>query len=157
MQKIYPCLWFDSQAEEAVNFYLLVFKNSKILRTAYYAEGLPKPAGTVMTIHFMLNDAEFLALNDGPVFKFTPAISMVTNCDTQEEVDHYWSKLSADGQEMNCGWLTDKYGVSWQVVPTVLPAMLTKGDAAAAQRAINAMLKMKKLDIAALVQAYENA
>jgi predicted 3-demethylubiquinone-9 3-methyltransferase (glyoxalase superfamily) len=156
MQTITPCLRFNSQAEEAVDFYLSVFKNSRILRIAYFAEGLPLPAGSVMTIQFVLDGQELVALNGGPAFKFTPAISLVANCETQEEVDHLWQKLSEGGSEERCGWLTDKYSVSWQVVPTVLPDMLTKGDSAAAQRAINAMLQMKKLDIATLGQAYEN-
>ncbi|MGA2255737.1 MAG: VOC family protein [Thermoguttaceae bacterium] len=155
MQKITTCLWFDGQAEEAANFYVSVFKNSRIVRTAYFLEGSPGVAGSVMTIQFILDGAEFVALNGGPQFKFSPAISFVVNCETQEEVDRLWQELSAGGQEVQCGWLTDKYGVSWQIVPTVLPDMLSSSDRAAAQRAFTAMLGMTKLDISALRRAYQ--
>jgi predicted 3-demethylubiquinone-9 3-methyltransferase (glyoxalase superfamily) len=157
MQKIGPCLWFDGQAEEAASFYVSVFKNSRIIGTTHYLEGMPRPAGSVLTVRFILDGEEFVALNGGPQFKFSPAISFVANCDTQAQVDELWQKLSEGGLEGQCGWLTDKYGVSWQVVPKALMEMLSKSDRAASQRAISAMLKMKKLDIAVLQRAYENA
>jgi predicted 3-demethylubiquinone-9 3-methyltransferase (glyoxalase superfamily) len=157
MHKIGPCLWFDGQAHEAASFYVSVFKNSRILTTTYYLDGLPQPAGSVMTVKFVLDGEEFVALNGGPHFKFSPATSFVVNCDTQEEVDYFWSKLSEGGEEQQCGWLKDRYGVSWQVVPKVLPDMLSQADRAASQRAVSAMLKMKKLDISALQRAYDNA
>ncbi len=154
MQKIGPCLWFDGQAEDAAKFYVSIFKNSKIVTTTYYLEGLPQPAGSVMTVVFILDGEEFTALNGGPQFTFSPAISFVAKCDTQEDVDHLWQKLTEGGEEVQCGWLKDKYGVSWQVVPTALIEMLSKTDSAASQRAMSAMLKMKKLDIAELTRAY---
>ncbi len=155
MQKITPFLWFDGQAEEAANFYVSVFRNSRIVRTNRYPEGSPGTAGTVMTVQFILDGVEFVVINGGPQFKFTPAISFVANCETQEEVDRLWQVLSAGGQEVQCGWLTDRFGVSWQIVPTVLLDMLSSADTAAAQRAFTAMLGMKKLDISALQRAYE--
>ena len=155
MQKITPSLWFDGQASIAADFYVSVFRNSRIVRKTYYPEGSPGVAGTVMTVEFILDGVEFVAINGGPQFKFTPAISFVANCETQEEVDRLWQALSAGGQEVQCGWLTDKFGVAWQIVPTVLPDMLSSDDTAAAQRAFTAMLGMKKLDIAALQRAYE--
>ncbi len=155
MQKIAPSLWFDGQASLAADFYVSVFRNSKIVRKTYYPEGSPGVAGTVMTVQFILDGVEFVAINGGPQFKFTPAISFVANCETQEEVDRLWREMSDGGQEVQCGWLTDKFGVSWQIVPAVLPDMLSSTDAAAAQRAFTAMLGMKKLDIAALQQAFE--
>ncbi|MGO9114965.1 MAG: VOC family protein [Thermoguttaceae bacterium] len=159
MQKISPSLWFDSQAEEAANFYVSVFKNSRIVRTNRYLEGSPRPSGSVLAVQFVLDGVEFVAINGkpgrNPEFEFTPAISFVANCETQAEVDGLWRELSEDGQEMQCGWLTDKFGVSWQIVPTALPDMLSSADTAAAQRAFAAMLGMKKLDIAALQRAYE--
>jgi len=154
MHKISPCLWFDGQAEDAAKFYVSIFKNSKIVTTTYYLEGLPQPAGSVMTVAFILDGEVFTALNGGPQFTFSPAISLVAKCDTQEEVDHLWQKLTEGGEEVQCGWLKDKYGVSWQVVPTALIEMLSKTDSAASQRAMSAMLKMKKLDIAELKRAY---
>jgi predicted 3-demethylubiquinone-9 3-methyltransferase (glyoxalase superfamily) len=157
MQKISPCLWFDSQAEEAARFYVSVFKNSRITGMTHYAEGSPRPAGSVMTVQFILDGVEFVALNGGPQFPFSPAISLVANCDSQEEVDHLWQKLCEGGEEVQCGWLKDKYGVSWQVVPVEFMQMLGKSDKAASQRAITAMLGMKKLDISVLRRAYENA
>ncbi len=157
MQSIHPCLWFDTQAEEAANFYVSIFKNSKIINTARYLEGAPKPAGSVMTVEFILDGQEFLALNGGPEFPFTPAISMVAKCETQADVDYLWDKLLAGGQEVQCGWLTDKFGVSWQIVPHALPAMFSSTDTAAAQRAFSAMMQMKKLDIATIERAYSNA
>jgi predicted 3-demethylubiquinone-9 3-methyltransferase (glyoxalase superfamily) len=159
VQRITPFLWFDTQAEEAVNFYVSLFKNSKIRRTARYdeegAKAAGRPKGSVMTVAFELDGQELVALNGGPVFKFTEAISFVVNCETQAEVDHFWNGLSAGGQQVQCGWLKDRFGVSWQVVPTVLPEMLTDRDPEKAKRVMAAMLKMVKLDIATLKQAYE--
>ena len=156
MQPIYPCLWFDDQAEQAAAFYVSVFKNSRIVTTTQYLEGSPRPAGMVMTVAFVLDGQDFLALNGGPEFPFTPAISLAVNCETQAEVDDLWAKLTAGGAEQQCGWLTDKYGVSWQIVPRALIAMFSAGDTAASQRAIAAMLPMKKLDLATLERAYKN-
>jgi predicted 3-demethylubiquinone-9 3-methyltransferase (glyoxalase superfamily) len=156
IQKISTCLWFDTNAEEAVNFYLSVFPDGRILNTARYGENAPLPAGTVLTIEFIINGQEFLALNGGPVYKFTPAVSFVVNCATQEEVDYYWSQLTADGgEEVQCGWLTDKFGVSWQVVPTPFLQMMTSPDQAAVQRMTQAMFQMKKLDLPALKRAFD--
>ncbi len=151
--RITPFLWFDNNAEEAVNFYISVFKNSRIGKTARYGEEAPGPKGTVMTISFELDGQEFIALNGGPLFKFTEAISFVVSCKTQEEVDYYWEKLSEGGQESMCGWLKDKYGLSWQVVPVVLPELLSGKDKEKAKRTMQAMLKMNKLDIKTLEQA----
>src|SRR6266487_4975100 len=162
MQKITPCLWFDDQAEEAAKFYTSIFKNSKIGKIARYDKAGEKaagrPAGSVMTIEFQLEGQEFVALNGGPHFKFTEAISFVVNCATQEEVDYFWEKLTADGgQESMCGWLKDKYGLSWQVVPTILIELFKDKDAEKSQRVMKAMLQMKKIDISKLKQAYEQA
>ena len=154
-QKITTFLWFNNNAEEAVNFYCSVFKNSKTLDTTRYGEVGPGPKGTVMTIDFELDGQRFTALNGGPQFKFTEAISLVVHCETQEEVDHYWQKLSAGGQEVDCGWLKDKYGLFWQIVPNVLLELLRDSDKAKSERAMKAMLKMKKLDIAELKRAAE--
>ena len=157
MQKITPFLWFDDKAEEAVKFYTSIFENSKIGKIARYDEAGEKaagrPKGSVMTVEFELDGQEFVALNGGPIFKFTEAISFVVNCETQEEVDYYWEKLSQGGKEVQCGWLKDKYGLSWQIVPTVLGELLSGKDAAKAQRVMDAMLKMVKLDIKKLKQA----
>src|SRR6266581_4436293 len=157
MQKITPFLWFDDKAEEAVSFYTSIFKNSKIVKIARYgdagAQVSGRPKGTVMTVAFQLEGQQFVALNGGPQFKFTEAISFVVNCETQEEVDYYWEKLSAGGKEVQCGWLKDKFGLSWQIVPTVLGELLSDKDAAKAQRVMQAMLKMVKLDIKKLKQA----
>ncbi|HKS35638.1 MAG TPA: VOC family protein [Verrucomicrobiae bacterium] len=157
MQKITPFLWFDNQAEEAVKFYTSIFKNSRIGKTARYDKAGEKvsgrPAGSVMTVEFKIGGQEFVALNGGPVFKFTEAISFVVNCKTQKEVDYYWKKLSAGGKEVQCGWLTDKYGLSWQIVPTVLGKLLSDKNAAKSQSVMQAMLKMVKLDIKKLKQA----
>ena len=153
IQKITPCLWFDDQAEEAVEFYTAIFRNSKIVEVARYGEAgreiHGKPAGTVMTVAFELEGQAFTALNGGPMFKFNEAISFQVSCKTQEEVDHYWEKLSAGGDEQaqQCGWLKDKYGVSWQIVPGVLVEMITDPDSAKSQRVMGAMLQMKKIDI----------
>ena len=153
-QKITPFLWFDNKAEEAANFYVSIFKNSKIVNIARYGEAGPGPKGTVMVIEFQLEGQEFAALNGGPPFKFTEAISFVVNCETQEEVDEYWKKLSAGGEESRCGWLKDKFGLSWQVVPRVLNEMLQDKDPEKSQRVMKAMLQMDKIDIAALQKAY---
>jgi predicted 3-demethylubiquinone-9 3-methyltransferase (glyoxalase superfamily) len=154
MQKISPFLWFDSNAEEAANFYVSIFEDSKILKIARYGEAGPGPAGSVMVVNFQIEGQDFIALNGGPLFKFTEAISFVINCQTQEEVDHYWNKLTAGGgQESQCGWLKDKYGLSWQVTPTILGELLADKDQKKAQRVMQAMLQMKKIDIAALQRA----
>ena len=161
MQKITPCLWFDNNAEEAAKFYTAIFKNSKIGKISRYGEeGYEihgRPAGTVMTVEFQLEGQGFVALNGGPVFKFNEAISFQVHCKTQEEVDHYWEKLSKGGDKnaQQCGWLKDKYSVSWQIVPTVLPKMLQDKDAKKSERVMKALLQMKKLDIERLEQAYE--
>jgi len=155
MQKITPFLWFDHQAEEAANFYTSVFKNSKILNISRYGEGGPGPEGTVMTVTFQLNGQEFTALNGGPIFKFTEAISFFVHCETQEEVDELWEKLSEGGEEGQCGWLKDKYGVSWQIIPTALMEMLQDKDAERSKRVMEAMLQMRRIDIRALRQAYD--
>lgn len=158
-QKITPFLWFDNQAEEAAKFYVSIFKNSKIGHIARYGkEGYEihgRPAGSVMTVEFQLDGQDFIALNGGPQFKFTEAISFCVNCETQEEVDEYWEKLSQGGEEGPCGWLKDKYGLSWQINPTVLGEMLADKDRKKAGRVMNAMLQMKKIDIKALKRAYE--
>jgi predicted 3-demethylubiquinone-9 3-methyltransferase (glyoxalase superfamily) len=153
MQKITPFLWFDTQAEEAAKFYISIFPNSRILTTARYGEAGPGPRGSVMTVVFELYGQRMIALNGGPHFKFTEAISLSVDCKDQEEVDHYWSKLSQGGQESQCGWLKDRYGLSWQVNPTVLGELLSDPDPKKAKRVMQAMLKMKKIDIAALKAA----
>ena len=154
-QKITPFLWFDNQAEEAMNFYVSIFKNSKVISVGRYGEAGPGPKGTVMTASFELEGQEFMALNGGPEYKFTEAISFFVNCETQEEVDKLWEKLSEGGEKGPCGWLKDKYGVSWQIVPTVLGEMLSDPDPEKSKRVMQAMLQMKKIDINALRQAYE--
>jgi predicted 3-demethylubiquinone-9 3-methyltransferase (glyoxalase superfamily) len=155
VQKITPHLWFDNQAEEAVNFYISIFKNSKIVSVTRYGEVGPGPKGSVMTVTFQLDGQSFMALNGGPDFTFSPAISFFVNCETQEEVDELWEKLSEGGEKVECGWLKDKYGVSWQIVPTVLGEMLNDPDPVKSQRVIQAVLKMKKIDIEGLKKAYE--
>ena len=155
MQKISPFLWFDDQAEEAVNFYTSIFKNSKILNVTRYGEVGPGPKDSVMTVAFQLEGQEFMALNGGPHFKFTEAISFVVKCKTQEEVDDLWEKLSeGGGEKIQCGWLKDKYGVSWQIVPTILGEMISDPNGAKSQRVMEAMLKMKKIEIEGLKRAY---
>ena len=154
MQKITPCLWFDTQAEEAARFYVSVFKDSRIGRIARYGEGGPMPKGTVLTVSFRLDGQEFLALNGGPVFKFTEAVSLIVNCRTQKEVDRMWTKLSQGGSEVQCGWLKDKYGLSWQIVPTALAKMIADPDPARSDRVMQAVLRMKKLDLKALNEAH---
>jgi predicted 3-demethylubiquinone-9 3-methyltransferase (glyoxalase superfamily) len=161
MQKIIPCLWFDSNAEEAANFYTSIFKNSRIGKISRYGkEGYEihrKPEGTVLTVEFELNGQRFTALNGGPAFKFNEAISFQVHCKSQNEVDYYWEKLSQGGDEkaQQCGWLKDKYGVSWQIVPTVLGEMMQDKNAEKSGRVMKALLQMKKLDIKTLKQAYE--
>ena len=155
MQKIVPFLWFDGQADEAVNFYTSIFKNATITSVTRYGDAGPGPKGSIMSATFELDGQEFYALNGGPMFKFSPAISFFVKCETQEEVDYYWSKLAAGGQTNQCGWLQDKFGVSWQVVPTLLGKLLGDKDAAKANRVMQAMLKMTKLDVAGLQRAYD--
>lgn len=159
MQKITPCLWFDDTAEEAVKFYVSIFKNSRIGSIARYGEAgaqvSGRPKGSVMTVTFRLDGQEFMALNGGPLFKFTEAVSFIVNCKTQTEVDGLWEKLSEGGAKGQCGWLKDKYGLSWQIVPTVLGRMLQDKDARKSERVMAALLQMTKLDIAGLKQAYE--
>ena len=155
MQKITPFLWFDSHAEEAAHFYTSIFKPSKIVSVKHYPKGAPRPEGSVMSVEFQLNEQAFIALNGGPHFTFTPAISLFVDCKTQQEVDELWDKLSDGGETQQCGWLKDKYGLSWQIVPAYLGEMLQGNDAEKARRVTEAMLQMKKLDIAALVHAYE--
>ena len=159
MQKITPCLWFDNQAEEAVNFYISIFKNSKIMNVARYgeagAEAAKRPKGTVMIITFQLESQEFMALNGGPVFTFSPAISLLVNCETQEEINGLWDRLSEGGEKGQCGWLKDKYGVSWQIVPSILGKMMLDKNAEKTEKVMKAMLQMNKIDIKTLKQAYE--
>jgi predicted 3-demethylubiquinone-9 3-methyltransferase (glyoxalase superfamily) len=159
MQKITPFFWFNDNAEEAVNYYVSIFKNSRVGTITRYDEAAAKasgkPAGTVMTLDFQLEGQDFTALNGGPQFKFTEAVSFVVNCETQEEIDELWEKLSAGGEEGECGWLKDKFGLSWQITPSVLVEMLADQDAEKSKRVMQTMLKMKKLDIATLKQAYE--
>jgi predicted 3-demethylubiquinone-9 3-methyltransferase (glyoxalase superfamily) len=161
MQKIIPCLWFDDKAEEAAKFYASIFKNSKIGDVSRYGkEGYEfhgKEDGTVMTVDFEIEGQKYVALNGGPIFKFNEAISFQVHCETQKEVDYYWEKLSEGGDEkaQQCGWLKDKYGVSWQIVPVVLTKMLQDKDAKKSQRVMKALLQMRKLDIKTLTQAYE--
>lgn len=158
-QRISPCLWFDNQAEQAANFYVSVFKNSKVGRISRYTEAgqetHKRPAGSVMTVEFELDGQRFTALNGGPVFTFNEAVSLQVNCDTQEELDYYWDKLSQGGdpRAQQCGWLKDKFGLSWQIVPTVLGELFTNHESPAAQRAMEAMLRMKKINIAELEHA----
>lgn len=157
LQLITPFLWFDHQAEEAAAFYTSIFPNSRIGRVARYGEAGPGPAGTAMTVAFELAGLPFTALNGGPHFKFTEAVSFVVNCQTQEEVDSYWEKLSAGGAEVQCGWLKDKFGLSWQIVPTLLGKLAGDPDAKKAGQVMKAMMTMKKLDMCALQQAYDQA
>lgn len=161
LQKITPCLWFDTQAEEAAQYYCAIFRNSRILSISRYGEAGHEihgmPAGSVLTVEFELDGQAFTALNGGPVFKFNEAISLQVNCDDQEELDRYWDRLSAGGDEtaQQCGWLKDKYGMSWQIVPAVLPDLMADADQRKTDRVMTALLKMKKLDIAELKRAYE--
>ncbi len=155
MPRITPFLWFDSNAEEAMNFYTSIFKNSKIGKTSRYGDAGPGPKGTVMTATFQLEGQEFIALNGGPLFKFSEAISLFVNCETQEEIDELWEKLSAGAGDGQCGWLKDKFGLWWQLIPKALGEMLGDKDATKAQRVMQAMLQMKKIDVKKLKQAYE--
>lgn len=155
MQKITPFLWFDDKAEEAANFYVSIFKNSRVGRVTRYGEGAPGPKGKVMSVTFELDGQEFYALNGGPMFSFTPAISFFVNCETQKEVDELWRNLSAGGEESRCGWLKDRYGLSWQIIPSVLGKMLQDKDGKKAKRVMEAMLQMGKIDINRLQQAYD--
>lgn len=155
MQKITPCLWFDDNAEEAVNFYVSVFQDAKILEISRYGEGGPRPAGEVLTVSFRLHGQEFMALNGGPHFQFTPAISFYVNCESQAEVDHLWARLlEGGGHEEQCGWLKDRFGVSWQIVPSILGEMMNDPDPVKVQRVTLAVLQMIKLDIEGLKRAY---
>lgn len=156
MRKIAPYLWFDGKAEEAMNFYLSIFKNSKVVNVSRYGDAGPGPRGSVMVATFEIEGQEFNALNGGPRYTLTPAISFLVNCETQQEVDEFWEKLSAGGKIEGCGWLTDKYGVTWQIVPTILHKLLQDKDPQKSKNVMLAMLKMEKLDIARLKQAHES-
>jgi predicted 3-demethylubiquinone-9 3-methyltransferase (glyoxalase superfamily) len=156
MQKIRPFLWFNDNAEEAVNFYVATFKNSKVLSMNRYGDAGPGPKGSVMSATFVLEGQEFFALNGGPKYKFTPAISLFVNCETQAEVDDLWAKLTAGGREDACGWLTDKFGLSWQIIPSALMRLMGDKDPKKAAKVMQAMLKMVKIDIAALQKAYDS-
>ena len=153
MQKVTPCLWFDTEAEDAAKLYTSVFENSRILEVSHYGEGAPRPAGTVLTVSFELEGQAFTALNAGPEFTFNEAVSFQVSCASQEEVDHFWDTLSEGGEESQCGWLKDRFGLSWQIIPTRLPELLGDPDPERSQRAMQAMLGMKKIDIAALEKA----
>jgi len=157
MQKITPFLWFDHQAEEAARFYISVFKDSKITAITRYGDAGPGPSGSVMTVAFEIEGQQYVALNGGPHYSFTNAVSFVVNCTSQQEVDDYWEKLKEGGEEIQCGWLKDKYGVPWQIVPTILPELLQDKDAPRTQRVMRAMFQMKKLDIAALEAAFQQS
>jgi predicted 3-demethylubiquinone-9 3-methyltransferase (glyoxalase superfamily) len=157
MQKITPFLWFDDKAEEAMNFYVSIFRNSKVGSVSRYGEAGPGPKGTVMTANFQLDGQDFIALNGGPLFKFTEAVSFVVSCETQEEVDEFWEKLSEGGEKSKCGWLKDKFGLSWQIVPTALGRLAGDKDPKKSQRVIQAMLQMDKIDIKRLEEAYNDA
>jgi predicted 3-demethylubiquinone-9 3-methyltransferase (glyoxalase superfamily) len=155
MQKITTFLWFNNNAEEAMNFYVSIFKNSRVGRVTHYGDAGPGPKGSVMSVTFVLDGQEFFALNGGPKFSFTPAMSLYVNCESQEEVDELWEKLSEGGRKDRCGWLTDKFGLTWQVVPTALGQMIADKDPERSKRVMAAMMKMTKLEIAGLKQAYE--
>jgi predicted 3-demethylubiquinone-9 3-methyltransferase (glyoxalase superfamily) len=157
MQKIIPFLWFDGKAEEAANFYVSIFKNAKIGAARRYGEAGPGPKGSVMSVEFQLDGQQFIALNGGPQFTFSPAISFFVNCETQEEVDELWEKLSAGGNKNRCGWLQDKFGVSWQIIPTALGKLMSDPDPEKSKRVMKAMLQMDKININGLEQAYDNA
>ena len=157
MTGITPCLWFDTEGEEAAKFYTSLFPSSRIVHTSYYGSAGPRPEGTVMTVSFELDGQEFLALNGGPEFTFNEAVSFQVSCETQEEVDRYWSALAEGGEEGPCGWLKDRFGLSWQIVPTALPRLLGDPDREKAQRVMAAMLEMRKLDIAGLERAAAGA
>ena len=154
VQKISPCLWFDREAEEAVNHYVSIFPNARIVNLSRYGEAGPLPKGTVLTVVFELEGQRFMALNGGPMFKFSEAISLMVSCDTQDEIDMFWEKLSAGGQPGRCGWLKDKFGLSWQIVPTVLGQLISDPDPEKSSRVMKAMMQMDKLDIQRLQDAY---
>jgi predicted 3-demethylubiquinone-9 3-methyltransferase (glyoxalase superfamily) len=154
MPKITPCLWFDNNAEEALNLYTSIFKNARVLNVSRYGEGAPMPAGTIMTATFELEGQEFIALNGGPQFKFTEAVSFFVSCETQAEIDELWRKLTAGGEESQCGWLKDKFGLSWQIVPRALGDLMNDPDPAKAGRVMQALFQMKKIDIGALQRAH---
>lgn len=156
MQKIVPNLWFDTEAEEAANFYTSIFKNSEVLDVTHYGEAGPREAGLVMTVTFKIHGMEVTALNGGPDFKFNEAVSLLVNCESQEEVDDLWERLTEGGEEGPCGWLKDRYGVSWQITPTILIDMLKDKDSDKANRVMKAMLQMKKIDTSELKRAYES-
>jgi predicted 3-demethylubiquinone-9 3-methyltransferase (glyoxalase superfamily) len=153
-QKITTFLWFDGQAEEAADFYTSIFKDSKILNVSRYGDGGPGPKGSAMTVNFQLEGQEFIALNGGPMYKFTEAISLMVDCDTQKEVDDLWSKLTAGGEESMCGWLKDKFGLSWQIIPSALFRLMSDPDPAKSKRVVEAMLQMRKIDVPALERAH---
>ena len=155
MQRITPCLWFDTEAEDAADFYVSVFKNSQVVSVSRYGEAGPRPAGTVMTVDFELDGQAFIALNGGPEFPFTEAVSLQVDCETQEEVDRYWSVLSEGGEEGPCGWVKDKFGLSWQITPTVLMRLIGDPDTEKVQRVMAAMLKMKRIDVGEIERAAE--
>ena len=157
MQKIVPFLWFDGKAEEAANFYVSIFKNARIGTARRYGEAGPGPKGSVMSVEFELDGQPFIALNGGPHFTFSPAISFFVNCETQEEVDELWDRLSAGGRKDRCGWLQDKFGLSWQIIPTALGKLMSDPDPEKSKRVMNAMLQMSKIDINGLQQAHDNA
>ena len=154
MQKITPFLWFDQQAEEAANYYVSIFKNSQVVSVSRYSEGAPRPAGTAMIVTFQIDGQEYMALNGGPEFKFTEAISLFVNCESQEEVDLYWEKLAAGGEKGQCGWLKDRFGLSWQIVPSALGELMGDPDPEKSRRVMEAMLRMSKIDIDSLKKAY---
>ena len=154
MQKIAPCLWFDTQAEQAAKFYVSIFKNSKILKTTYYTKAGPKPKGEVLTVVFNLDGQQFIALNGGPDFQFTEAVSFTVYCRNQREVDYFWTRLSKGGEPGPCGWLKDKFGLSWQIVPEIIVKMISDPDSTKVERAMRAIFKMKKLNIAKLKLAF---
>ncbi len=157
MQTVTPFLWFDNQAEEAANFYVSIFKNSKVVNVVRYGDAGPGPKGTVMIATFQLDGQDFTALNGGPQFTFSPAVSFVVDCKTQQEVDKLWEKLSEGGEKLQCGWLKDKYGLSWQIVPSILPELMQSKDEKKSQNVMKAMLQMTKMDIKRLQQAYDEA
>lgn len=157
MQAIVPCLFFDGKAEDAVNFYKSVFRSAKIGHITRYGDNMPMPKGSVMTAEIEIEGQKFLALNGPPMFAFTPAISFMVNCETQQEIDHYWDQLSAGGEKQQCGWLKDKFGMSWQVVPAVMEHLMSGASAAQTQKVMEAVMRMTKLDIKTLKQAYDQA
>lgn len=154
MEKITPCLWFDGRAEEAARYYVSVFKDGKILSTTHYGENAPMPSGTVMTVLFTVNGQTFMGLNGGPAFTFSPAVSFMVNCESQNEIDAYWARLADGGEEIECGWVKDRFGLSWQIVPKSLGPMMASGNVEGIQRMVQALWKMKKLEVAVLEKAF---